>query len=888
MFKKALKIAGSFCLLVGAYAGYTRLFAVVTHLLIVDREEVGVQFPEPDSKSARRAAELARESFPRGHWAASRDVKLTYYDAVHGVYLYALDKEILKDGKQIHVWPFAMIWMSKDGKSRKTVTSDQAWIDLSQPFMQVKPSTEPSKITHARLDGEVRLRDDKGTLEDLNDDLRVGPLARVEFDDATLQVTTLPDADILLQDRDLTLTGLGMMIQLRRKEPGPDAPPGASGPSGFDAETAYVYKDVHIVVNDVRADGVLPGSAKAEKTGKTPIDVRSDREMRIDLPKPRPVLVGPPDPNRPPDPTLVKFRTNVRVIRGTDKADQLNCDTLDLTLLPDPKKLDSTEDGAALVASVTTPDGAASKPDDGPMKELKIRRAHARGHDVWLQSEAQGMVARCVELIYEKHAFEGRPDFTYLNGGSGRKLKVEKVDYDTKAPVPGTIKSIMRLTALDATIFDSGAEGPSKVIARGPGTTKEYPARNASVTREVWFEDEMELLTWRDGQAAKLSPSPLAVRSLEWAKKDREIPPHTAGTLRRLLTLSGVSKLVDHDTSTTLDSRRSIVAEFQAEPNPPPAKGDGPSQIRWLDAYEDAHLTAPNKILTARHFLKARFKTPPAPPKPISPAIGPAGPAPLVVAAAPASPSPPEAKPDPAPAKVEPLVDGRADRVWANILMGATGDGPKSQKGELQDAKLRGGVMVHQDPEPGKTFGSDASGEALDLTAQGKGLMKFVVKREEPPQAFDPKTKLASSSTGRKSSGLPMAMASFNGNLIESEDVIGVDQKANFAWGQGAGIFIQMADAGLLDDKGDRAREAPIGSQVDRPGPQRQAGHPVDRGDAILRLLDRPRRPPRRQDRVPGVVQGSPHGRRPSRISPGCRGEDDRLGHLHRHHGRLP
>ncbi len=55
-------------------------------------------------------------------------------------------------------------------------------------------------------------------------------------------------------------------------------------------------------------------------------------------------------------------------------------------------------------------------------------------------------------------------------------------------------------------------------------------------------------------------------------------------------------------------------------------------------------------------------------------------------------------------------------------------------------------MVHHQDPKVGEPFGSDASGEALDLTAQGKGLMKFVVKREEP-QAFDPKTRLASSSS---------------------------------------------------------------------------------------------------------------------------------------------
>ena len=40
--------------------------------------------------------------------------------------------------------------------------------------------------------------------------------------------------------------------------------------------------------------------------------------MKIDLPRPRPVvLIGPPDLDRAPDPTFVKFQTNVLVLRGT-------------------------------------------------------------------------------------------------------------------------------------------------------------------------------------------------------------------------------------------------------------------------------------------------------------------------------------------------------------------------------------------------------------------------------------------------------------------------------------------------------------------------------------------------------------------------------------------
>ena len=811
MFKKALQIAVSFSLLVGAYAGYTRLFAIVTVQLGEVRLDALVPFPEIDSKSARKANELARESFSPGFWASRKDLRLTYYDAVRGFYMYAQDYKRLEDGKRIQIWPFALIWVSKDGQSRKTATSDEAVIDLSQAFGTLsKPGTEPSHVTHAKLLGDVRLRDDKGTRDDPADDLSVGPLSYIEFDDKTLQITT--DSDVFLQERDLKLNGIGMMIQLRRKvaprlEPGLAAG-GGGGPTGFDAETAFVYKDVHIVVNNATSGGILPGTAKPEKTGKTPIEVWSDREMRIDLPRPRPpVLVGPPDLNRPPDPTLVKFKTNVRVERGTDRADRLNCDTLDLTLMPDPKPPESTDDpaevdakaGLSIVDGTSTPRAEGSKSpaaapgagsSSGPLTELKIRTALARGHAVWLQSEAQGLAAKCVELKYEKHGVDGLPDVTYLNGGIGKKLRVDKVDYDNKAATPGTIKSIMTLESLDATIFEYGAGGASKIIARGPGKTEERPARNASVARTAWFEDEMELLTWRDGEGATPTPSPLAVRALKSAP-----PPPSKGTLRRVATLSGVSKLVDHASKTTLDARKSIVAEFQAGPKALATDKDGPTEIKWLDAYEDAHLTAPSRTLTARQFLKATFETSPAPPKSI--VAGPLAAAGPIVAA----PPPPEPKSDPAPAPPEPAVDGRADRVWATVLLGPTGDGAANPKGELKDAKLRGGVMVHQDPAPGKASGNDASGEALDLTAQGNGLMKFVVKASEP-QASDPRTKLASDSKGRGTPPAVLARVEFDGKTIESENIIGIDQKADFAWVQGAGIFIQMADRGLLDDKG--------------------------------------------------------------------------------------
>ena len=146
-----------------------------------------------ESKSAQKANELAIESFPKGHWATVKDLKLTYYDAVRGFYMYGQNYERLNDGKQILISPFALIWGSKDGKSRKTLTSDKAIIDFSQPFGVIKQEAGPSRVTHSKLFGDVRLRD--GSLELRADDLQGGFLSSIEFDGAPEPLKAAPTAN---------------------------------------------------------------------------------------------------------------------------------------------------------------------------------------------------------------------------------------------------------------------------------------------------------------------------------------------------------------------------------------------------------------------------------------------------------------------------------------------------------------------------------------------------------------------------------------------------------------------------------------------------------------------------------------------------------------------
>ncbi len=452
MFKKAAQIVVTFSLLTGAYLGYARGFALLAARVgQAGGPDETNPFPESPARSALLALQYARESLGETHWTAGEKLPLQWYDALHGHYIYAENYERLDEGKRLRVWKFALIWISKDGKSRKVATSDEAVIDMSQPIGIVGGGKDGSMhIVHARMTGNVKLRDDKGT-KDLDDDLRVA-LNYVEYDESTLQITS--DSPIRIEDRDVLITGLRMMIQLRKATPaGPGKP--ASGGSGFDAESMVLYKNVDITSGNATSTGILPGASKPDAKGNTPLKLTCDGQMTIVMPRPRPfVETGPPDLNREPDPTLAYFQTNVQVVRGTTTPDQLNCDTLDLTLMP------VAQGGQARRG----PAAPADAPSGGPLTDSQLTRAVARGHAVWIQSESQGLKARCLELIHDKHTKEGEADRTYLNGGPTKQLWMEKVDLAPKGTDrAGTIESVRTVNALDATIFEYGNE-TSKVI----------------------------------------------------------------------------------------------------------------------------------------------------------------------------------------------------------------------------------------------------------------------------------------------------------------------------------------------------------------------------------------------------------------------------------------
>ena len=135
---------------------------------------------------------------PPGHWATKNDLNFRYYNAERGYWMYAQDLEqvteengVRYDGKRIRLSPFLAISASHDGKKIYVITADRAVIDLNQPLgFGSGPDGETLKVKHIRLEPNVVICDNKGTPNDLTDDMKIGPLRDLEYDDATRQITT--------------------------------------------------------------------------------------------------------------------------------------------------------------------------------------------------------------------------------------------------------------------------------------------------------------------------------------------------------------------------------------------------------------------------------------------------------------------------------------------------------------------------------------------------------------------------------------------------------------------------------------------------------------------------------------------------------------------------
>jgi len=684
VLNKLLKAVTMFTLLVGCYFVYVHAFAVVVEQLRANRRSEGTMFPTHDSNSKLEAIAHAGSAFGRDHWSAANDLAYRYYNAERGFWMYAKqvwriveENGVKYDGKRVRMAPFALISISRDGKNTKTIVSDEAIFDLNEPLsLSVNPEGEPLKIKHAWIERNVLIRDDRGTPNDPSDDMKVGPLTAVEYDEPTQKIESGSDA--VIQDRDIKISGTEMEIKLRSMDP-----VAGQSPGGFQgAEYAILKRNVHVEMRDVGKSGILPGSSQApqgssresqarvqlagtpdQKPGEptpsdqpTPLDVRCDGMMRVDMPAAvAQVAVGPPEP---PAPTLVRFERNVVVLRGPidDRPDQLTCDTLRMSLVPAEKPpgapANRAEQGPNQNASASARDKVQSPAGDGPEPEaraqtiaqapssdkgkssddgkggdtesgtgkddglfgnLTLQRAHATGHVVWLYLPQQGMKLKMNELIHVRQVpFETSQ--TYCRGDVTRPFELDKVDMiqDSDDPNYGQVTSVTHMWTIDATLFDDGSGlDTANVLARGPGRLETRPDRDQPVEHVAIWQKELIIRNQvgPDGKVEQKIVDLVGNRpcfidkvkeaSLDSAKivrvwlKPKPAPDKKLSSTNDVLTTS----------DTGVDTKNGASDHRDSGPKPDNAG----FQIDRLFALNDVHLHAPAKTMTARERLDAEF-----------------------------------------------------------------------------------------------------------------------------------------------------------------------------------------------------------------------------------------------------------------------------------------
>ena len=446
MLKKFFKMAMTFTVLVVAYTGYSTGFAFLASHIARPRTVPVLPTVATQSQSLKDAIALAASAFGPDHWAVKAELHYIMLD--RGYWMYYRNQERLDDGKTWEFSPIAVIIRSANGRELKTITGKKARINFNRAFDV--PGDEPAQLTHALIQGDVRIRADKGT-PSIADDLVIGPQDSLEFDEKRAQITSQGDERIVLVEKGTTVTGLGLTMDMRRKVPvtdpwiavleGAATPPPVPAVGFEDVKTIVLHRDVTIDVESVSQSGIVPGGGKvvttatSTKDGKTkpakveprPGHIQAAGAMRIELPRKRiPAAIGPP---APPDPTFVFFDRNVRLQQGAGAdLDQLDCDHFEAMLLPpDPvgltyaevmkdaelKKKETAEAASAVAAGPATKadpkvdaeddDADADAPEEGgSIANLTLRRAKATGHAVWFQSTAQHMVAYGNYLRFEK------------------------------------------------------------------------------------------------------------------------------------------------------------------------------------------------------------------------------------------------------------------------------------------------------------------------------------------------------------------------------------------------------------------------------------------------------------------------------------------------------
>jgi len=898
VLKRLASIGTTLALLLGSYYVYVHAFEILVDWVRATRRSETTVFAARDSRSKLEAIAIAKAAFGPHHWSSDSDLAYRYYSAERGFWMYAkqvwriVEEDGVKyDGKRLRMAPFALVSRSRDGRVTKTIVSDEAVFDLNESLsLKVASGGDSLKIKHARIERNVLIRDDHGTPGVPDDDMTIGPLTTLEYDESTRLIKS--PSDVLIQDQTLRITGRGLEITLR--EPGPGNPGGGVG----GAKTLILLENVHVMMQDVGKSGLLPGSVDARRVGPgggqeqvavtgpgmksktepTPLDLRSDGPMRVDLPPPATTVdVGPPEPAKP---TFVQFDRNVVVLRGAiDKQpDQMTCDTLRLTLVPRAAAAPSARSipapGSPAVAASSaglpappespaaqTPD-APSGDDGGVFGNLALERAHATGHAVWLFLPASGVKLRCNELIHKKQA-PRKPDETYFRGDLTRPLELDKVDlvYPEDGKGPPKVAAVTHIWTIDATLFDDGSGAgldAADVVAHGPGRLETRPDRDQPVDRVAVWQDKMVLLNELDqhGQV-KQKIVDLTGSRPSFSDHLQSTQLDSARLLRIWLKPKPAEESLAQAAAVGAAQGRTATANSGAAPPASPAGGVGRRnpqtsgaglggrgfQIDRLLAYRDVHLSAPSRVMAARDRLDAEFVEE-------KPAAQPA-------LAAPRDPPDQVAEqPDDAPEAAEstekPLrkMYGSADRIWARVAILpdpprarsatlapapahdanrlATADPPANSspkpsaskpggattRSEIRKVWLFGSVAVHQDPAPGKTQADEAYGEAMYFENLVPNHAITHIYHRDPTE------------NPPRPGPLPLALVINEDRSIKGE-IIRVDQADDRVNVDGPGVSTQLADRAFLSDKAPEPEETDDSHSTDQEKGQTLAARTV-------------------------------------------------------------
>ncbi len=830
MLKKLAMMAATFLGLTAGYFGYSKGFAILSARVAPIRSVPILPDGSPTSRGLLESHELAVAAFGPTHWAAS--AAFCYYDRDRGYWIYWNEHVRIGDGKTWTFTPIAVITRSKTSNALKTITGKSARVDFNRPIDLAKPGDEAAHIVHALIQGDVRIRDDKGTA-DIADDTTSDPMDLMVFDEHDEQITSLSEEQrVVLRDKGLTASGLGMKMELRRRDPNDPA-------AGFEGIKAIsLLRDVIIDVVDVGKSGIVPGGSrakpedapgpdgKARPAGPKPGHIQCDGTMTIQMPRTRkPVRVGPPAPA---DATLADFDRNVIVRQGdpTD-GDRIDCDHLFTILFPREEAAETPnkaeKPAPAKVAAAAPPAGMSGEDEDeeigevladeGMMSNLTLHYAKATGHAVFLKSPSEGTIARGNELKYFRNLPQ-KPDVIYFL--ADRVVDVVKTEFFSEGKDKGKPQNVHTIRTVDVTIFQNAPGGPPpSIVARGPGTLETRAAGKEPVDQFASWRDRLTMVSIPETEGREIT---LVDHPRIWSRTQGEMtadkwiiarmkpkarPPAKPDGSETPSDAAGRVEIIAKDGWVPADGPAARTADGKGPENASSGAGKG-MRIETLHGYENVHLVTvatpgdpsakPPKRgksadeITARKEFHADFLDPPPGPAATKP-VAVAKPAATATATAPAeavaaADSKPDAEPvkdapKPAPEPPEPAMVAVADDVKAWVV-NSPDAGAKGQKGQVEKAELRGDVVIHQDAEAkqGGSNGGDLTGDFALLKSRGEGRAWIAI--EGTPDRPAKAVTVERSILGR---------------------YLFVDQAANHAWVRGPGVLVtEQGENDLLQD----------------------------------------------------------------------------------------